>query len=99
MSIPALDRPTMEAAAARQVRLTKPAGSLGRLEDLSVRLAGMTSRLDPALGDSSDLHAGRRPQRRARGREIACVLRKTHRSRGPMRVFCAEPTESVALLG
>ena len=39
----------MEAAAARQGRLTKPAGSLGRLEELSVRLAGMTGQLDPPL--------------------------------------------------
>jgi nicotinate-nucleotide--dimethylbenzimidazole phosphoribosyltransferase len=39
----------MREAAARQARLTKPAGSLGRLEDLSIRLAGMTGRLDPPL--------------------------------------------------
>ena len=39
----------MRAAAARQARLTKPAGSLGRLEDLSIRLAGMTGQLDPPL--------------------------------------------------
>jgi len=52
MSIPALDRPAMEAAAARQARLTKPAGSLGRLEELSIRLAGMTGQLDPPLGEA-----------------------------------------------
>jgi len=39
----------MQRAAARQARLTKPAGSLGRLEDLSVQLAGMTGTLDPPL--------------------------------------------------
>jgi nicotinate-nucleotide--dimethylbenzimidazole phosphoribosyltransferase len=39
----------MERATARQARLTKPAGSLGRLEDLSIRLAGMTGQLDPPL--------------------------------------------------
>jgi len=39
----------MEAARARQSRLTKPAGSLGRLEDLSIRIAGMTGQLDPPL--------------------------------------------------
>jgi nicotinate-nucleotide--dimethylbenzimidazole phosphoribosyltransferase len=49
MSIPPLDADAMRAAAARQARLTKPAGSLGRLEDLSIRLAGMTGRLDPPL--------------------------------------------------
>lgn len=43
------DIDVMREAAARQDRLTKPAGSLGRLEELSVRLAGMTGRLDPPL--------------------------------------------------
>ena len=42
----------MGQAASRQERLTKPAGSLGRLEELSVRLAGMTGRLDPPLRDA-----------------------------------------------
>ena len=42
----------MEQATARQARLTKPAGSLGRLEDLSIRLAGMTGRLDPPLREA-----------------------------------------------
>jgi len=42
----------MRLAAARQGRLTKPAGSLGRLEDLAVRLAGMTGRIDPPLRDA-----------------------------------------------
>src|SRR5205807_7837026 len=46
---PELDQAAMEAAAARQGRLTKPAGSLGRLEEVSVRLAGMTGQLDPPL--------------------------------------------------
>src|SRR5437763_13582209 len=49
MPVPELDQAAMEAAAARQGRLTKPAGSLGRLEELSIRLAGMTGRLDPPL--------------------------------------------------
>jgi len=39
----------MEAARERQSRLTKPAGSLGRLEELSIRIAGMTGMLDPPL--------------------------------------------------
>jgi nicotinate-nucleotide--dimethylbenzimidazole phosphoribosyltransferase len=36
-----LDKKAMAAALARQDTLTKPAGSLGRLEDLSVQLAGI----------------------------------------------------------
>src|SRR5438445_10368331 len=51
MAIQPLDEGAMEQAAARQARLTKPAGSLGRLEDLAVRIAGMTGRTDPKLGD------------------------------------------------
>jgi len=47
--IPPLDEGAMRQAAARQARLTKPAGSLGRLEDLSISLAGMTGRLDAPL--------------------------------------------------
>ena len=42
----------MRQAASRQERLTKPARSLGRLEELSIRLAGMTGRLDPPLRDA-----------------------------------------------
>ena len=42
----------MRQASARQARLTKPAGSLGRLEGLAVRLAGMTGRLDPPLREA-----------------------------------------------
>ena len=49
MPVPPLDHDAMRAAADRQARLTKPAGSLGRLEELSVRLAGMTGSLDPPL--------------------------------------------------
>jgi nicotinate-nucleotide--dimethylbenzimidazole phosphoribosyltransferase len=51
IAIPPLDKSAMEAAAARQSRLTKPAGSLGRLEELSINLAGMTGRMDPPLTD------------------------------------------------
>jgi len=49
--IPALDERAMTLAKQRQDQLTKPTGSLGRLEELSVRLAGMTGRLDPPLKD------------------------------------------------
>jgi len=47
--IPPLDVEAMRSARERQDRLTKPARSLGRLEDLSVALAGMTGRLDVPL--------------------------------------------------
>ena len=43
------DEVAMRAAAARQLTLTKPAGSLGVLEDLSVRVAGMTGTCPPAV--------------------------------------------------
>src|SRR5215211_3799195 len=36
-----LDNAAMQSARARQDRLTKPQGSLGRLEELSIQLAGM----------------------------------------------------------
>jgi len=39
--IPPLDEDAMHAARARQDTLTKPRGSLGRLEELSIQLAGM----------------------------------------------------------
>lgn len=45
----ALDRQAMAAAQARQQQLTKPAGSLGRLEQLAIRLAGMQARVCPQL--------------------------------------------------
>src|SRR4051794_14822467 len=51
VAVPKLDAPAMDRARGRQARLTKPPGSLGRLEELSVRLAGMTGRLDPPLDD------------------------------------------------
>src|SRR2546430_4467053 len=52
MAIQPLDERAMERAAARQARLTKPAGSLGRVEELAVRIAGMTGRADSRLGDA-----------------------------------------------
>ena len=44
-SLPLPDGAAMEAARQRQARLAKPPHSLGRLEDLSVQLAGITGRL------------------------------------------------------
>ncbi len=46
-AIPPLNRAAMDAATKRQDQLTKPQGSLGRLEELSIRLAGMTARERP----------------------------------------------------
>ena len=37
-----LDEAAMEAARSRQSRLAKPPGSLGKLEEISVRLSGIT---------------------------------------------------------
>jgi nicotinate-nucleotide--dimethylbenzimidazole phosphoribosyltransferase len=45
-----LDEPAMAAARARQAMLTKPAGALGRLEELSIQLAGITGQAIPRIG-------------------------------------------------
>lgn len=45
--ISALDASAMQAARGRQDQLTKPPGSLGRLEELAVRLVGMTGQERP----------------------------------------------------
>jgi nicotinate-nucleotide--dimethylbenzimidazole phosphoribosyltransferase len=47
-TIPALDLEAAEAARARQAQLTKPAGSLGQLEDLAVQLAAITGSARPS---------------------------------------------------
>ena len=44
-----LDRSAMTAAEEHQARLAKPSGSLGRLEELSIQLAGITGRVHNAL--------------------------------------------------
>ncbi|HET7838283.1 MAG TPA: nicotinate-nucleotide--dimethylbenzimidazole phosphoribosyltransferase [Rectinemataceae bacterium] len=44
------DNAAAEAARDRQNRLTKPGGSLGRLEELSIAIAGMTGQTRPRLG-------------------------------------------------
>jgi len=46
-SIGSLDRAAMEAARQRQDRLTKPLGSLGRLEELSILVAGIQGKTRP----------------------------------------------------
>ena len=44
-SVPGLDEGAMAAARERQAQLAKPPGSLGRLEELSIQLAGITGNL------------------------------------------------------
>src|ERR1700730_15301400 len=41
-SVTHLDSAAMEQARSRQQQLTKPAGSLGRLEDIAIQMAGIT---------------------------------------------------------
>ncbi len=48
-SIKPLDGSAMAAAQSRQSRLTKPSGSLGRLEELSIQLAGIRGETIPKL--------------------------------------------------
>lgn len=50
-AVPPLDATAMHAARSRQGRLTKPPGSLGRLEALSVQLAGILETERPAVGE------------------------------------------------
>ena len=49
--IQGLDETAMAAARARQDTLTKPPGSLGRLEELSIQLAGISGKEIPAIKD------------------------------------------------
>ena len=44
-AIPEADRAAMDAAEKRQAELAKPPGSLGKLEDIAIRLAGVTGRV------------------------------------------------------
>lgn len=46
-----LDEAAMQAARERQNMLTKPAGSLGRLEELAIQLAGITGKSSPSIKD------------------------------------------------
>jgi len=48
-NIKPLDETAMRSARARQDMLTKPAGSLGRLESLSIQIAGITAQANPHL--------------------------------------------------
>lgn len=46
-----LDESAMQAARDRQNQLTKPSGSLGRLEEISIQLAGITRKAIPSIKD------------------------------------------------
>ncbi len=48
-SIPPLNENAMQAARARQDQLTKPQGSLGRLEALSIQIAGIAAQARPRI--------------------------------------------------
>ncbi len=48
-----LDRAAMERAQARQDRLTKPRGALGRLEAISIQVAGITGCEQPRIRDKA----------------------------------------------
>jgi nicotinate-nucleotide--dimethylbenzimidazole phosphoribosyltransferase len=48
-----LDRAAMAEARSRQEMLTKPPGSLGRLEELSIQLAGVQRRAHPSIKDKA----------------------------------------------
>lgn len=49
-AVPPLDEAAMEKARERQAQLAKPPGSLGRLEDLSIQLAGITGQVHNKIG-------------------------------------------------
>ena len=66
-------RPGRRRARARQLRLTKPPGSLGRLEDIGAQLAGITGEAPPPL-------PGRRPPRSSPA-TTACTPRACRRGR------------------
>ena len=51
VDIPEMDVKAADSASKRQKNLIKPPGSLGRLEDLSVRIAGMKGTAQPELSD------------------------------------------------
>ena len=71
-----LDETAMQAARARQDTLTKPTGSLGRLETLSVQLAGITGQPRPRLAPRAGHHRhGRRSRHRPqRGQPLSAEV-------------------------
>ena len=55
-AVTAPDREIMDAARRRQAELAKPPGSLGKLEDYSIRLAGITGQVRPHIEKLSLIH-------------------------------------------
>lgn len=53
VSIGELDRSVMQEACSRQSSLTKPVGSLGILEDIAIKLAGITGTVCPAINNKT----------------------------------------------
>ncbi|GAC1394334.1 MAG: nicotinate-nucleotide--dimethylbenzimidazole phosphoribosyltransferase [Ktedonobacteraceae bacterium] len=49
ITIPPLDRDAMEQARTRQQQLTKPPGSMGRLEEIAIQMAGITHQALPMI--------------------------------------------------
>jgi hypothetical protein len=60
-TIPLLDEAAMAAAQVRQNFLTKPQGSLGRLEAISVQLAGITGQPRPSVARKAVIVMGGGP--------------------------------------
>ena len=48
-AIPPLDQDAMEQARTRQQQLTKPSGSMGRLEEIAIQMAGITHQVLPTI--------------------------------------------------
>ena len=53
------DQQAMKAAAARQEKLAKPPGSLGQLENIAIRLAGITVWATPTPSPASPAASSR----------------------------------------
>ena len=49
ITVPPLDQDAMEQARTRQQQLTKPAGSMGRLEEIAIQMAGITHQALPTI--------------------------------------------------
>ena len=49
ISIPSLDQDAMTQARTRQQQLTKPSGSMGRLEEIAIQMAGITHQVLPSF--------------------------------------------------
>ena len=64
-----LDENAMQSARRRQDELTKPRGSLGRLEELAIRIAGIRGYVMPSLENKAIVVMAADHGRRRRGRQ------------------------------